>query len=65
MLKVRDSFNSKDIIELKESEEEKITGGWPEGSACSPRGKILEYNGNKYRCADRPLWFRDEWEFID
>lgn len=65
MIKITDLLSNKDIIELKESEEEKITGGGLDGEACSPRGARITWNGNDYLCKDRPLWFRDEWKVLD
>jgi hypothetical protein len=65
MLKITNLVDSMDVVDLQESETNNIIGGaWPSGEACSPRGAEIIVDRNKFRCVDRFLWSRDEWEFV-
>jgi hypothetical protein len=58
MLKVIDSFNSRDFVDLDESEMESIQGGFcREGFSFYPAGSIVKRDdGNYYKCIDKPAW---------
>ncbi len=65
MLTITDLFDSRDVVNLQESETKNIIGGRLGGEACSPRGAIyVEADGDVYECQDGFLWSRDEWVHI-
>lgn len=65
MIAITDLVDIKNFVELQESETKNIIGGaWPSGEACSPRGAEIIVDDNRFRCVDRFLWSRDEWEFV-